>query len=42
VYYRLVDREFADICRTVCVRIAGRIEADEPLKRELLDYAAER
>jgi DNA-binding transcriptional ArsR family regulator len=42
VFYRLVDREFADICRTVCVRIAGRIEAGEPLRRELLEYAAER
>ena len=42
VYYRLVDREFAEICRTVCIRIAGRIEADAPLRRDLLDYAAER
>ena len=41
VYYQLVDREFAEICRTVCIRIAGRIEAGEPLRRELLDYAAE-
>ena len=39
VCYRLLDPEFAQICRTMCVRIAGRIEADEPLKRELLDYA---
>jgi len=42
VLYRLLDREFAQICRTMCVRIAGRIEADEPLKQELLDYAAAR
>lgn len=42
VFYRLVDPDFAEICRTVCVRIAGRIEAGEPLKRELLDYAAAR
>lgn len=42
VLYRLLDLEFAQICRTMCVRIAGRIEADEPLKQELLDYAASR
>ena len=41
VFYRLVDREFAEICRTVCIRIAGRIEADAPLRRDLLEYAAE-
>lgn len=40
VLYRLIDEEFAQICRTVCVRIAGRIEADQPLRRGLLDYAA--
>jgi DNA-binding transcriptional ArsR family regulator len=42
VLYRLLDPEFAQICRTMCVRVAGRIEADEPLKQELLDYAAAR
>ena len=42
VLYRLLDPEFAQICRSMCVRIAGRIEADEPLKQELLDYAAAR
>ena len=42
VYYRLVDREFAEICRTVCIRIAGRIEANAPLRRDLLEYAADR
>jgi len=40
VFYKVIDPEFADMCRTVCVRIAGRIEAGEPLKRELLDFAA--
>ena len=40
VFYRLLDPEFAQICRTMCVRIAGRIEAGEPLKQDLLDYAA--
>lgn len=42
VLYRLLDPEFAQICRTMCVRIAGRIEADGPLKQDLLDYAAAR
>lgn len=42
VLYRLLDPEFAQICRTMCIRIAGRIEADEPLRRGLLDYAAAR
>ena len=42
VFYRLLDPEFAQICRTMCVHVAGRIEADEPLKQELLDYAATR
>ena len=42
VLYRLLDPEFAQICRTMCVRIAGRMQADEPLKQGLLDYAADR
>jgi DNA-binding transcriptional ArsR family regulator len=42
VLYKVVDPELTEICRTVCVRIASRIEAGEPLKRELLDYAAVR
>ena len=27
VYYRVTDPEFVEICRTVCVQIAGRIDA---------------
>jgi DNA-binding transcriptional ArsR family regulator len=42
VRYKVVDPELIDICRAVCVRIAGRIEAHEPLRRDLLDYAAAR
>ena len=42
VHYQVADPEFVEICRTVCVRIAGRIEADEPLRRDLLDFAAHR
>ncbi len=39
VFYRVVDPEFAQMCRSVCVRIASRIEAGEPLGRELLEFA---
>jgi DNA-binding transcriptional ArsR family regulator len=42
VFYKVIDPEFAEMCRTVCVRIASRIEAGEPLRRELLEFAAER
>jgi DNA-binding transcriptional ArsR family regulator len=42
VYYRVTDPEFVEICRTVCVRIAGRIEAGETLKHDLLEFAAHR
>ena len=42
VLYRLLDPEFAQICRTMCVRVAGRIEAGAPLRQELLDYAESR
>jgi len=41
VYYKVTDPEFVEICRAVCVRIAGRIEAGEPLKRDLLEFAAQ-
>jgi len=40
VYYRVVDPEFVEICRAVCVRIAGRIDARQALKKELLEFAA--
>lgn len=42
VLYKVLDPELTDVCRSVCVRIASRIEAGEPLKRDLLDYAAAR
>jgi len=38
----VLDPELTNVCRAVCVRIASRIEAGEPLKRDLLDYAAAR
>ena len=42
VYYRVDSPEFVEICRNVCVQIASRIDAREPLKRGLLDFANER
>ena len=40
VYYRVNDPEFVEICRDVCVQIAGRIDARQPLKKDLLEFAA--
>ena len=39
VYYSVTDRVFAEVCRTVCVHIAGRIDARAPLRNELLDFS---
>jgi DNA-binding transcriptional ArsR family regulator len=41
VYYSIADPEFVTICRSVCVRIAGRIDAALPLRRDLLGFAAQ-
>ena len=32
VYYRVAEPEFVDICRTVCVQIASRIDEQKPLQ----------
>ena len=40
VYYRVADPELVEICRTVCVHIAARMDAAAPLKRDLLEFAA--
>ena len=40
VFYQVSDPVFADVCRTVCVQIAGRIENHRPLRDELLDFAS--
>lgn len=40
VYYKVADPELVTICRTVCVQIAGRIDAGQPLREELLDFAS--
>ena len=41
VFYRVDNPEFVEICRNVCIQIAGRIDEREPLKRGLLDFANE-
>jgi DNA-binding transcriptional ArsR family regulator len=41
VYYQITDPEFIEICRTVCVRIAGQIDDQKPLKEDLLQFAAQ-
>lgn len=41
VYYQVCDPEFVEICRSVCVQIAGRIDEQKPLKRDLLQFAAQ-
>jgi len=40
VFYKVSDPVFADVCRTVCIQIAGRIEERRPLRDDLLDFAA--
>lgn len=40
VYYRVDDPELMEICRSVCVQIASRIDSRQPLKRDLLQFAA--
>jgi len=40
IYYRVNDPEFVEICRNVCVQIAGRIDARLPLRKGLLEFAA--
>lgn len=41
VYYQVTDPEFVEICRTVCVQIASRIDGQKPLKKDLLQFAAQ-
>lgn len=40
VFYQVSDPVFADVCRTVCVQIASRIENHRPLRDGLLDFAS--
>ncbi|HEV8500679.1 MAG TPA: metalloregulator ArsR/SmtB family transcription factor [Casimicrobiaceae bacterium] len=39
VYYRVDDPQFVEICRNVCVQIAGRLDERSSLSRGLLDFA---
>jgi DNA-binding transcriptional ArsR family regulator len=41
VFYKVADRVFADVCRTVCVRIASGIDARAPLREDLLAFVEE-
>jgi DNA-binding transcriptional ArsR family regulator len=41
VYYRVDNPEFVEICRNVCVQIAGRLDERSSLSRGLLDFAHE-
>jgi DNA-binding transcriptional ArsR family regulator len=40
VYYRVADPAFIEVCRSVCVQIAGRIDERAPLRDGLLEFAA--
>ena len=37
-FYKVTDRVFAEVCRTVCVHIATGIDARAPLREELLAF----
>lgn len=38
VFYKVTDRVFADVCRTVCVYIASGIDARAPLRQDLIAF----
>jgi DNA-binding transcriptional ArsR family regulator len=40
VFYMVNDPTFAEICRTVCVQIASRIDDRAPLRDELIEFAS--
>ena len=41
VLYRVADQDFIAICRNACIQIASRIDARQPLKHDLLAFAAQ-
>jgi DNA-binding transcriptional ArsR family regulator len=41
VYYQVADAMFVEICRSVCVQIASRIDDRAPLRDKLLEFAAQ-
>ena len=36
VFYRISDQAMVDICRAVCIKIAGQIDERQPLRKGLL------
>lgn len=36
VYYRVSDQSMVELCRSVCTRIAGSIDEQKPMRRELM------
>jgi DNA-binding transcriptional ArsR family regulator len=38
VFYRVIDNTLMELCRAVCLRIAGQIDERRPLKRALLNF----
>ena len=40
VFYQVNDPTFAEVCRTVCVQIASRIDDRAPLRDELIEFAS--
>jgi DNA-binding transcriptional ArsR family regulator len=41
VHYKVIDENFVEICRTVCVQIASRIDDNRPLRKGLLGLMPE-
>ena len=41
VYYQVADAMFVEICRSVCVQMASRIDDRAPLRDQLLEFAAQ-
>ena len=42
VFYRISDQAMVDICRTVCIKIAGQIDERQPLRKGLLKLVPSR
>jgi DNA-binding transcriptional ArsR family regulator len=41
VHYKVADAMFVEICRSVCVQMASRIDDRAPLRDQLLEFAAQ-
>jgi DNA-binding transcriptional ArsR family regulator len=42
VYYKIADPMFTDLCRTVCMQIASRIDEHDAVRDGLLEFASQR